>query len=92
MQNRAHLSLAAVDAALLASSQQAVNPGPYLLGAHFTAADIMMGYTILISEKLAPTAPEAYPSAKKYWSMLQQRPGCAVALNDLQNGPLGKQK
>ena len=66
--------------------------GPYLLGAHFTAADIMMGYTILISEKLAPTAAAEFPTAKKYWSMLQDRPACAAALSDLENGPLGGSK
>ena len=63
---------------------------PYVSQANFSAADIMMGYTILISEKLAPSAADEFPAAKKYWAMLQKRPACAIALSDLESGPLGK--
>jgi glutathione S-transferase len=51
---------------------KAVEPGPYLLGEHFTAADIVVGSTLRwgMMFKLIPERPEF----KVYVARLEQRP------------------
>jgi len=44
----------------------------------FTAADIMMGYSMMLCDTLAPTDQSA--NATAYWDRLRQRPGFKVAL------------
>ncbi|MGK0225076.1 MAG: glutathione S-transferase, partial [Limisphaerales bacterium] len=52
----------------------------FLLGDVFSAADISMGYSLLIAELLAP---EKFPNQlQPYWQRLQSRPGFAAARQD----------
>ena len=69
MQNRAGLCLEAVDSA--------VANRDYLLGAEFSAADIMMGYTLLLADALLDEPMP--PGASAYYGRLTERPGFAVA-------------
>ena len=69
MQARARLCWAAVGDAVGASG---------FLCETFTAADIMMGYTMLLCERLAPTDESANASA--YWARLQERPAYTAAM------------
>ena len=69
MANRAELSLIAVG--------NHVADRAYLLGDTFTAADIMMGYSIQIAEMLTPERiPE---NLRPYWQRLNARPAFAKA-------------
>ena len=72
MRNRARLCLWAVNDIL---SQQ-----DYIAGEAFTAADIMLGYTLLLATKYLP---EPMPVAvAAYWDRLQQRPAYQNAFAD----------
>ena len=64
MKGRARLCSEAVDAALQGRS--------YLLGEEFTAADIMMGYSVMLAERF--TSIEGLPNLKAYWQRLSSRP------------------
>lgn len=64
MKGRARLCSEAVDAALQGRS--------YLLGEAFTAADIMMGYTVMLAERL--TSIDGLPNLHAYWQRLSARP------------------
>ena len=64
MRGRAKLCADAVDDALAGSA--------YLLGDQFTAADIMMGYTLMIYRRLV--TPELPTNLERYWSRLSERP------------------
>ena len=55
----------------------AIGPNGYLCEA-FTAADIMMGYSMMLCDTLAPTGQSA--NATAYWDRLRQRPGFKIAL------------
>ncbi len=44
---------------------------PYLVGERFTAADIMMGYTLMIHRRLV--TEQLPPSVQRYWSRLSER-------------------
>jgi len=69
MRDRATLCLAAVD--------DAVRDTDYLLGAGFSGADVMMGYTLLLAERLLPgPLPDA---ARAYYGRLSKRPGFVLA-------------
>lgn len=70
MADRASVSLAAV-------AQETANK-PYLLGEEFTAADIMVGYSIRLVDRLIPErmTPEIAP----YWQRLQSRDAYQRAL------------
>ena len=70
MKARAGLSLKAVD--------DAINGKEFILGTSFTAADIMLGYSIMVCEKFAPF--EEFTKAIDYWQRLKQRDACQVAL------------
>ncbi len=69
MRRRAWLCVAALEEALAGRS--------WILGADFSAADIMLGYTLMIMENLAPgTLP---PAVGRYFEDLKSRPAYAVA-------------
>jgi glutathione S-transferase len=69
MMDRSLLCLHAVD--------DAVSQRDFLLGDEFSAADIMMGYTLLLADSLLS---ETFPdNAQAYWQRLQERPGFAIA-------------
>ena len=71
MRNRARLSLDAIT--------QSVVSVDYILGDHFSAADIMLGYTIMLCEKyLKEQLPE---KIRPYWERLETRPGYRVAMD-----------
>ncbi|MBV1906401.1 MAG: glutathione S-transferase [Pseudomonadales bacterium] len=69
LQDRSHLCLQAID--------QAVQNKDFLLG-EFSAADIMMGYTVMLTEMLAPS--DNCPNASAYWARLQERQACQKAI------------
>jgi len=70
MQARSRLCMKAID--------EAIADRDFILG-EFSAADIMLGYSMMLCERLAPT--DEYPGADAYWRRLQQRDGCQVAIN-----------
>ena len=52
----------------------------YLLGSEFTAADISMGYTVMLFENFVPDrCPE---TLSDYWARLNARPACQKALTN----------
>jgi glutathione S-transferase len=53
--------------------QQGFGEGPYLVGADFTAADIMMGFTLLAAQ-LTGVLDDRYPALQAYTARLQERP------------------
>lgn len=69
MQTRSRLCLKAVDDALADKE--------FIIG-DFCAADIMLGYSLMLCERLAPS--DEYQRASAYWNRLQQRPACGVAI------------
>ena len=50
----------------------------FILGAELSAADICLGYTLLLCEGQAPLEGEEYANVLAYWRRLQQRPAFAV--------------
>ena len=74
MKRRAALCVQALDAALAGRH--------YLLGESFTAADVMMGYSVLLARVLrVPGARADHVDA--YFDTISQRPGYRVATSDL---------
>lgn len=69
MQNRAWLCVEAIDAV--------VGKQDYLLGDGFSAADIMNGYSLMLTEMLVPRDLPAAVAA--YWTRLSSRPGYQAA-------------
>ena len=69
MENRAELSLIAV--------ADSIGSNTYLLGDTFTAADIMMGYSIMLGDMLIPTRMPSH--LLPYWHRLQERPAFQAA-------------
>ena len=65
MKDRARLSLSAVD--------DAVSDREYLCGDEFTAADIMMGYSLLLASMLG-LLQDARPALDAYYARLSARP------------------
>ena len=55
---------------------QVVRDQDYICG-DFTAADIMLGYSLMLVERLAPATD--CPDAEAYWQRLRARPGAEVA-------------
>ena len=53
----------------------------YIVGNTFTAADIMLGYTMLLCERLAVT--QFGPATDAYWQRLNSRPAFQSATADL---------
>lgn len=69
--NRALVCLAAVE--------ETVAERSHLLGDTFTAADVMMGYTLMLAERTGVLA-NAHPHAKAYFDRLAARPGYQAAV------------
>jgi len=77
---RAELCLDAVEAALEGRD--------YLLGSELTAADIMMGYSLALAQRL-DVLDDRYPKLLAYMSRLEARPGFRIAFADAErSGPL----
>lgn len=71
MQNRAWLCIGALEQALAGNE--------WILGSGFSAADIMLGYTLMLMESLAPgDLPDAVGG---YWQAIQNRPGYQRAVS-----------
>ena len=69
MQDRASLCVKALD--------EAIEGREFLVGNEFTAADIMMGYSMFIFDKYVSS--DHHNNAHDYWNRLQQREACKVA-------------
>ena len=79
-QARAEICLDAVEAAL--------DDRDYLLGDGLTAADIMMGYSLALAQRLG-VLDERYPNVVAYMGRLEGRPGFQIAFADSErSGPL----
>ena len=77
---RAELCLDAIEAALEGRD--------YLLGSELTAADIMMGYSLALAQRL-DVLDDRYPKLLAYMSRLEARPGFRIAFADAErSGPL----
>jgi len=70
MKGRVQLCLQAVEDALRGQR--------YLLGEGFTAADIMMGYSVMLAQRFVSMDP--YPNASQYWQLLSARPALQETL------------
>jgi glutathione S-transferase len=66
-------------AATFAVIERALEGKPYLLGREFSAADIMMGLTLLIARRLN-VLDEKYPNLTAYLARLEARPALQKAL------------
>ena len=53
----------------------------YLVGDDFTAADIIMGYSLLLARWFEVLTDSNYPTVNAYLDRLMQRPGLAKALS-----------
>lgn len=53
----------------------------YLVGDEFTAADIIMGYSLLLARWFEVLTDSNYPTVNAYLDRLMQRPGLAKALS-----------
>ena len=79
-QARAEICLDAVEAALEGRD--------YLLGGELTAADIMMGYSLALAQRLE-VLDDRYPNLVEYLARLEARPGFQIAFaNGERSGPL----
>ncbi|MDE2691429.1 MAG: glutathione S-transferase family protein [Acidobacteriota bacterium] len=77
---RAEICLDAVEAAL--------DGRDYLLGSELTAADIMMGYSLALAQRLG-VLDERYPNVVAYMGRLESRPAFQIAFADSErSGPL----
>ena len=63
---------------MLAVIEDTLSDKPYLLGDKFTAADIMMGYSLHLAN-LFGILPN-FPNLTAYWTRLQDRDACKAAL------------
>ena len=68
MKSRAHMCVAAIDKEL-ANKEYIVDT--------FSAADIMLGYSMMLVDRLAHT--DDYLHAAAYWQRLSERPACQTA-------------
>ena len=71
--------LRAVDAALQAPGQDQRPESSWLCAGRFTAADVAVGYALLVASHLGLSA-QFSPAVAAYWSRLQQRPAFQRAL------------
>ena len=67
-------------ATVLAALEQTLAGKPYLLGGEFSAADIMLGYSLLLVKWFGLLTPE-YPNVTSYMARLEQRPALQKALS-----------
>lgn len=76
-------------AAGLAFVERAIGDGPWLLGTAFSAADVMMGFTLLAA-RLLGVLDERYPRLAGYLARLENRPALQRALaRELPEKPAG---
>ena len=66
-------------AEMLAFSDAALQTSNYILGSGFTAADIMLGYTLSLADHLG-LADERHPNIRPYLAKLRERPAFQEAL------------
>jgi glutathione S-transferase len=66
-------------ATIVAAIEKTLTGRQYLLGSEFTAADIMMGYSLLLVKWFGLLTPE-YPNVTAYLARLEQRPALRKAL------------
>jgi len=59
--------------------EAAVPGGQYLINAAFTAADIMMGYTLILARRFKVLTPSTHPNVNAYMARLEQHPGFITA-------------
>jgi glutathione S-transferase len=52
-----------------------VTGGRYLVDGTFTAADIMMGYSLLLARRFNVLVPAAHPNVNAYMARLEAHPG-----------------
>ena len=71
MQNRAQLCAQALG--------DAMTDRTFILGERFTAADIMLGYTLMLAERFLPQGLPA--NVVPYWETLSNRPGYKKAVS-----------
>ncbi len=64
----------------LAAVEQGIRGQEFLVG-EFTAADIMMGYSLLLAERME-VLDDTYPEVLAYYARLQARPGFVIATSD----------
>lgn len=55
--------------------EAAVPGGRFLVNDEFSAADIMMGYTLFLGRRLNVLTPATHPNVNAYMARLDQRPG-----------------
>jgi len=60
--------------------EAAVPGGRYLVNGTFTAADIMMGYTLFLARRFKVLTPDTHPNVNAYMARLEQHPGFIKAL------------
>jgi len=72
MRDRARICIQAVDDALDGKA--------YLLGGDFTAADIMMGYSIFLAKRVGAMKEGEFPNVSAYFARLSARPAFASAM------------
>ena len=64
----------------------------YIIGNDFTVADIMLGYSLFLSNWLTPDScgllPTVYPNVARYWCDLQRRAAFKRAFADTLDGPI----
>lgn len=65
--------------ACLDALEAAVPDGAYLVDRTFTAADIMMGYTLLLARRFNVLTPANYPNVNAYMARLETHPGFVKA-------------
>lgn len=59
--------------------EAAVPDGRYLVDGTFTAADIMMGYTLVLARRFKVLTPSSHPNVNAYMARLEQHPGFVKA-------------
>jgi glutathione S-transferase len=75
--------------ARLRAVNRALQAGEWLCAARFTAADISVGYALLLASQLKLDA-EFSPAIAAYWARLQARPGFQAAkASQLRHAPAG---
>jgi len=69
----------------LGALEDVLSDRKFLLGAQFCAADIMMGYTLIIAHAFKVLGPD-HPNVQTYFNRLSERPGFRCATADLPAG------
>jgi glutathione S-transferase len=72
MRDRARICLRAIDDALEGRD--------YLVGGEFTAADIMMGYSVFLAKRVGAMDEGEFPNVSAYFARLRARPAFASAM------------